>query len=72
MDSHPVVVSIRDNGDYIRVLIYSCYATITGCGVLLKDRHLDGSSPESLWIWSAKLERIALDLPSFHVIFHSV
>ena len=32
---HPVIVTIRDNGDYIRVLIYSCYTTITGWGVLL-------------------------------------
>ena len=34
---HPVIVTIRDNRDYIRVLLYSYYTTITGWGVLLKD-----------------------------------
>ena len=33
---HPIVVTIRDNKDYIRVLLYSYYITITGWGVLLK------------------------------------
>ena len=32
---HPVIVTIRDNKDYIRVLLYSYYTTITGWGVLL-------------------------------------
>ena len=32
---HPVIVTIRDNKDYIRVLSYSSYTTITGWGVLL-------------------------------------
>ena len=32
---HPVIVTIRDNRDYIRVLFYSYYTTITGWGVLL-------------------------------------
>ena len=32
---HPVKVFIRDNRDYIRVLLYSYYTTITGWGVLL-------------------------------------
>ena len=32
---HPVIVTIRDNRDYIRVLTYSHYTTITGWGVLL-------------------------------------
>ena len=34
---HPVIVTIRDNRDYIRVLLYSYYATITGWGVLVRD-----------------------------------
>ena len=34
---HPVIVIIRDNKDYIRVLVYSHYTTITGWGVLLRD-----------------------------------
>ena len=38
---HPVIVTIGDNKDYIRVeyirvLLYSYYTTITGWGVLLK------------------------------------
>ena len=33
---HPVTVTIRDNRDYIRVLLYSYYTTITGWGVLLR------------------------------------
>ena len=32
---HPVIVTIMDNRDYIRVLLYSYYTTITGWGVLL-------------------------------------
>ena len=32
---HPVIVAIRDNTDYIRVLLYSYYTTITGRGLLL-------------------------------------
>ena len=32
---HPVIVTIRDNKDLIRVLFYSYYTTITGSGVLL-------------------------------------
>ena len=31
----PVIVTTRDNRDYIRVLLYSSYTTITGWGVLL-------------------------------------
>ena len=34
---HPVIVTIGDNRDYIRVLLYSYYTTITGWGVLLLD-----------------------------------
>ena len=33
----PVVVTIRDNRDYMRVLLYYYYTTITGWGVLLRD-----------------------------------
>ena len=33
---HPVIVTIRDNKDYIRVLLYSYYTTITGWGLLLR------------------------------------
>ena len=32
---HPVIVTMRDNRDYIRDLLYSYYTTITGWGVLL-------------------------------------
>ena len=34
---HPVIVAIMDNKDYIGVLLYSYYTTITGWGVLLSD-----------------------------------
>ena len=33
---HPVIVTIRDNKDYIRVLLSAYCTTITGWGVLLK------------------------------------
>ena len=32
---HPLMVTIRDNEEYIRVLLYSYYTTITGWGVFL-------------------------------------
>ena len=32
---HPVIVTIIDNKDYVRVLLYSYYTTIAGWGVLL-------------------------------------
>ena len=32
---HPVIVTIRDNKDYMKVLLYSSYTTITGWEVLL-------------------------------------
>ena len=31
---HPVIVTIRDNKDLIRVLLYSSYITITGWAVI--------------------------------------
>ena len=34
---HPVIVTIRDNKDSIRVLLYSAYTTITVWGVLITD-----------------------------------
>ena len=33
--SHPVIVTIGDNKDYIRVLLYSYSTTIIGWGILL-------------------------------------
>ena len=33
---HPVIVTTRDKRDYIRVLLYSHYRTITGWGALLR------------------------------------
>ena len=36
---HPVIVTIRDNKDYIGVLLYSYYTTITGWGLLLRYTH---------------------------------
>ena len=40
MDPHPVIVTVRDNKDYIRVLLCSYYTTITGVGVLLRSTGL--------------------------------
>ena len=37
---HPVIVTIGDSRDYIRVLLYSYYTTITGWRVLLNDYRL--------------------------------
>ena len=37
-------MTIRDNRDYIRVLFYSHYTTITGWGVLLKYNSYGGLS----------------------------
>ena len=34
MDPPPAIVTIMDNKDYIGVLLYSSYTTITGWGVL--------------------------------------
>ena len=35
-DTYPVIVAIRDNKDYTKVLLCSYYATITRWGVLLR------------------------------------
>ena len=32
VDPHPAIVTIRDNREYIRVLLYSYYTTTTGWG----------------------------------------
>ena len=32
MTPHPVIVTMRDNKDYIRLLFYSYYTVITGWG----------------------------------------
>ena len=56
---HPVIVTIGDNRDSIRVLLYSYYTTITGWGVLLRFRALElgamgmsclGFSVWDLWV----------------------
>ena len=33
---YPVIVTIRENRDHVRVLLYAYYTTITGWGVLLR------------------------------------
>ena len=44
---HPVIVTIRDNNkDYIRVLFYSYYTTITGWGALLTYIEYTGNLPQ--------------------------
>ena len=37
----PVIVTIRDNKDYFKVLWFSYHSTITGWGVLLRQGSLD-------------------------------
>ena len=39
---HPVIVTIMDNKDYVRVFLSSYYTTITGWGVLICPHHLGG------------------------------
>ena len=43
---HPVIVTIGDNRDYIRVLLYN--TTITGWGVLLRDLILSNSTATAM------------------------
>ena len=46
---HPVIVTIRDDKDYIRALFYSYYTTITGWGVLLKDMVYGPNLMQRMW-----------------------
>ena len=55
----PVIVTIRDNRDYIRVLLYSCYTTITGWGVLL--RYLMTTATLRTWLCREHLPAFASD-----------
>ena len=48
---HPVIVTIRDYWDYIRVLLCSNYTTITGWGVLLNLRKRNFQKPEDPCFW---------------------
>ena len=41
--AHPVIVTIRNNKDYVRVLLYACHTTIQGWGVLPKYIRICGS-----------------------------
>ena len=41
MDPHPVIVTKKDNRDYIKVLFYSYYTTVTRWAVLLRSRHIE-------------------------------
>ena len=44
--AHPVIVAIRDNKDWIEVLLYSYCTTITGWGVL--PRHSERCKQQSM------------------------
>ena len=60
MDPPPVIVTIRDSRDNIRVLLYSYYTTITGGGppkVLQKS--WGGSAPWRGWANSAETGPVA-------------
>ena len=57
----PVIVTIRDERDYIRALLYSCYTTITRWGVLLsysskKMNHRDPNLEASIVLISKNYE----------------
>ena len=54
---HPVIVAIRDNRDYIRVLLYSYYPTITGWGVLL----MCGTHHKSQEVWKFDILSVIQD-----------
>ena len=60
---HPVIVTIRDNRDCIRVLLYSYYTTITGWGVLLKNP--GEYSPHSLLL---EIEVTSKDTPEIDML----
>ena len=47
---HPVKVTIGDNRDYIRVLMYSYYTAITGWGVLLRHT-VEKDQSQSYLLW---------------------
>ena len=49
MDPLGVIVTIRNSKDYIRVLVYSYYTTITGWGVLLRDLDRKGTNLWPFW-----------------------
>ena len=51
-------MTIRDNRDYMRVLLYSYYTTITGWGVLLRFRVQLQSSTGSLRVEGLGFPRI--------------
>ena len=69
---HPVIVTIRDNRDHIRVLLYSYYTTITGWGVLLSYPFRSGMSLHSIstkpcWSqikWTPRTLDVGLLVPS--------
>ena len=44
---HPVIGTIKDSKEYIRVLLYSYYTTITGWGVLLRYFRLFVTAPST-------------------------
>ena len=48
----PVIVTIMDNKDFIRVLIYSYYTTITGWGVKPKPQTLTSGGPPKVYLSS--------------------
>ena len=53
---HPVIVTIRNSEDYIRVLLYSYYTTITGWGVLLNETAHPGALGSAVVCeWSSTL-----------------
>ena len=63
---HPVIVTIRDNKDYIRVLLYSYYTTITGW-TLRYTPHTLGLKPKSRGFGKGHGMAFNLMIVRFHV-----
>ena len=71
---HPVIVTIRDNRDNIRVLVYSYYTTITGWGGPPKkyyyrdgiiNEESDAPSPSSAVSQACETSKIHIDCEQF-------
>ena len=60
-------MTIGDNRDYIRVLLYSYYTTITGWGVLLRDNGKQNGSYNSILGLHIGIVENKKDIPEFAV-----
>ena len=65
-----MIVTIGHNRDYIRVLLYSYYTTITGWGVLLTCMHHACAVTKEEGAWSLKFKQ-GLDNPDIIYILYN-